>query len=258
MGHAAASKQELSVARFFVPKKSIRGDRASVVGGELEHMRRVLRLGPGDRVVLFDDDGSEHEGTIDAYRDGSAEIAIARSYRPGRDAPLAITLAPALGKGDKLDLVVEKATELGVAAITPFVSRRTVPQLGADASRRRAERWRRIALAAAKQCGRTSVPEVHEPVEFAEMVRRAESTALKIVFWEDEKTLGLQALREQTPSAGALFIVVGPEGGFAPEEVDLATRGGFRSVGLGRRILRTETAAIAAVALAQLLWGDLG
>lgn len=246
------------MARFFVPKNNVRGDRASVVGGELEHMRRVLRLGPGDRVVLFDDEGSEHEGTIRAYRDGSVEIAIERSYRPERDAALALTLAPALGKGEKLDLVVEKATELGVAAIMPFVCRRTVPQPGADASRRRAERWRRIALAAAKQCGRTSVPEIHEPVDFADIVSRAEPPALKIIFWEGEKTLGLTALREQKPNPASLFIAIGPEGGFAPEEVELATRSGFHPVGLGRRILRTETAAIAAVALAQLLWGDLG
>jgi 16S rRNA (uracil1498-N3)-methyltransferase len=248
----------LSVARFFVPKKNIRDNCASVGGGELEHMRRVLRLGPGDRVVLFDDEGSEHEGTIRAYRDGGAEVAIERSYRPERDAPLALTLAPALGKGDKLDLVVEKATELGVAAIMPFVCRRTVPQLGADASRRRAERWRRIALAAAKQCGRTSVPEINEAVDFAEMVRVAESPALKIFFWEGEQTLGLNALSERTPRPGAVFLAVGPEGGFAPEEVELATASGFHSVGLGRRVLRTETAAIVAVALAQLLWGDLG
>ena len=246
------------MARFFVPKKNIRDGRASVGGGELEHMRRVLRLGPGDRVVLFDDDGSEHEGTLAAYRADSAEIAIARSYRPERDSPLAITLAQALGKGDKLDLVVEKATELGVNAIMPFVCRRTVPQFGADASRRRAERWRRIALAAAKQCGRTRVPEIHEPVDFGDIVRRADAAALKLLFWEGERTLGLKALDEQTARPASLFIAVGPEGGFAPEEVGMATESGFHSVGLGRRILRTETAAIAAVALAQLLWGDLG
>jgi 16S rRNA (uracil1498-N3)-methyltransferase len=247
----------LSVARFFVPKKDIRDGRASVGGGELEHMRRVLRLGAGDRVVLFDDEGSEHEGTLSAYRADSAEIAIERSYRPERDSPLAITLAQALGKGDKLDLVVEKATELGVAAIVPFVCRRTVPQFGAEASRRRVERWRRIALAAAKQCGRTSVPDIHEPVDFGEIVPRADA-ALKLFFWEGEKSLTLKALRERTERPASLFIAVGPEGGFAPEEVELAAASGFHSVGLGRRILRTETAAIAAVALAQLLWGDLG
>ena len=246
------------MARFFVPKPNIHGERASVAGGELEHMRRVLRLRPGDRVVLFDDEGAEHEGIIRAYRDGGAEIAIERTYRPERDSPLAIMLAPALGKGDKLDLVVEKSTELGVAAIMPFICRRTVPQLGVDASRRRAERWRRIALAAAKQCGRTSVPEIDEPVDFADMLGRAEPPALKIFLWEGEKTLGLKALRERMPRPASLFLAVGPEGGFAPEEAELARRSGFHSVGLGRRILRTETAAVAAVALAQLLWGDLG
>jgi len=246
------------MARFFIEKKNIRDGRAAISGAELDHMRKVLRLAPGDSVVLFDDGGFEHEGRIVAYTGGGAEIAIEKSHRPERESPLAITLAQALGKGDKFDLVVEKATELGVAAVVPFVCRRTVPKLDGDAAARREERWRRIALAAAKQSGRTRVPEIHKLADFPALVAHHWSCDQKVLFWEGERGRGLKRLREETPRLDSIVIVVGPEGGFTPEEAALASANGFHTVGLGRRILRTETAAIAAVALAQLLWGDLG
>lgn len=246
------------MARFFVQKKNIRDGRAVLIGGECEHMRKVLRLGPGERVILFDDDGCEHEGTIHSYTGGAAEIAIEKSFRPERESPLSITLAQALGKGDKLDLVVEKATELGVAGLVPFVCRRTVPKLDRDAAARRGERWRRIALSAAKQSGRTRVPGIHELIDFSALVERPWPAARKLLFWEGEQGRGLKEWHEKNPRLDSLLLVVGPEGGFTPEEAALATANGFHSIGLGRRILRTETAAVAAVALAQFLWGDLG
>ncbi|HEY1266688.1 MAG TPA: 16S rRNA (uracil(1498)-N(3))-methyltransferase [Candidatus Binatia bacterium] len=246
------------MARFFIAKKDIQNGRATLAGAELEHMRKVLRLGAGDAVTLFDDEGFEHEATITSYSAGAAEIAIAKSFRPERESPLAVTLAQALGKGDKLDLVVEKATELGVAAIVPFVCGRTVPKLDRDAAARRRERWRRIALGAAKQSGRTRVPEIHELIDFSELVRHPAEADLKIIFWENEQARGLKQLHAENPRIASLLLVIGPEGGFSAEEAALAKEHGFCSIGLGRRILRTETAAFAAVALAQFLWGDLG
>lgn len=258
MGYAAVKEKELDVARFYIPKENIHSGRATLAGAELEHMRKVLRLGPGDAVTLFDDEGFEHEATIASYSAGAAEIAITKSSRPARESPLAVTLAQALGKGDKLDLVVEKATELGVAAIVPFVCGRTVPKLDRDAATRRRERWRRIALGAAKQSGRTRVPEIHELMDFSSLVEHPSAFDLKILFWENEHGRGLKQLHAEHPQIASLFLVVGPEGGFTAEEAELASAKGFCAAGLGRRILRTETAAIAAVALAQFLWGDLG
>ncbi len=246
------------MARFFVPKKNINAGRAVVGGSELDHMRKVLRLGVGARVTLFDDDGSEHEGTIASYRGGTAEIAIARSFRPERESPLAVTLAQALGKGDKLDFVVEKATELGAAAVVPFVCRRSLPKLDGAADDRRMERWRRIALGAAKQSGRTRVPAIHALVDFAELAAREWPCDLKILFWENEQGRGLRELNGENPRVASLLLVVGPEGGFTADEAAVAVANGFHSISLGRRILRTETAAVAALAAAQLLWGDLG
>jgi 16S rRNA (uracil1498-N3)-methyltransferase len=258
MGDAHAQKEELIVARFFVSKKNIHGDGATVAGPELQHMRKVLRLGPGDRVTLFDDEGWEHEGVIRSFTDGRGEIEILNSCRPERESSVRITLAQALGKGDKLDWIVEKATELGASAIAPFLCRRTVPKLDAAAREKKAARWGRIALSAAKQSGRVRVPEILNVMDFSDLVRRPWPCDLMLIFWENETARGLARLREEKPSLDSLLLVIGPEGGFAPEEVAEAEQGGFQSVRLGKRILRTETAAVAALSLAQFLWGDLG
>jgi 16S rRNA (uracil1498-N3)-methyltransferase len=248
----------LIVARFLVAKKDIHGESATIAGAELEHMRRVLRLAPGDAVTLFDDDGWEHEGLIRSYSAGVAEIKITSAHRPERESSARITLAQALGKGDKFDWVVEKATELGAAAIVPFLCRRTVPKLDAAGREKKAARWRRIALSAAKQSGRTQVPEIFGVMDFSELARRPWAAELKIIFWENETARGLARLAEEKSGITTLLLVVGPEGGFTPEEVREATAAGFHSASLGKRILRTETAAVTALSLAQFIWGDLG
>jgi 16S rRNA (uracil1498-N3)-methyltransferase len=246
------------VARFFLAKKNIHGESAAITGAELEHMRKVLRLGPGDRVTLFDDEGWEHEGTIRSYADGIGEVRIVKSYRPQRESPIRITLAQALGKGDKFDWVVEKATELGAAAVVPFLCRRTVPKPDVAGREKKRTRWQRIAVGAAKQSGRTQVPEILGVMDFSDLVRRPWPCDLKIIFWENEPTHGLARLRAESSSVESLLLMIGPEGGFASEEVAEATESGFRSVSMGKRILRTETAAVTALSLAQFLWGDLG
>ena len=246
------------MARFFVFKKNLQGETATVTGQELEHMRKVLRLRPGDRVTLFDDEGWEHEGTIRSYAEGLGEIQLSKSYQPNREPSLRVTLAQALGKGEKMDWVIEKATELGAWAIVPFLCSRTVPRLDRAAFEKRAARWQRIALSAAKQSGRTRVPEILGVMDFSALVRPPWPCDLKLLFWEGESTHGLARLREETSHVDSLLLVIGPEGGFSLDEVAEARTNGFRSVRLGKRILRTETAAMAALSLAQFLWGDLG
>lgn len=246
------------MARFFVFRENLRGETATVTGQELDHIRKVLRLAPGDPVTLFDDSGWEHEGVIRSYAARSGEIAILKSFQPERESPLRVTLAQALGKGEKMEWVVEKATELGVAQIAPFVSSRTVPRLDRAGSEKRRARWQKIALSATKQSGRTKVPEILEITDFPTLVRHAWPCALKLLCWEGESQLNLTQLHRETPSVESLLLATGPEGGLSPDEVAEATRNGFKSVGLGKRILRTETAALAALSLAQFLWGDMG
>src|SRR5918994_1424363 len=142
-------------------------------------MRRVLRLGPGDRLTVFDDTGWEHEAIVRAFNAEQGEIDILRSYQADRESSLAMTLAVGLTKGGKIDLVIEKATELGVQTIVPFVSAHTVPRLDEGKIERRAGRWGKIAVSAAKQCGRTHIPKILRLHDFQGLVRQPRADMLK-------------------------------------------------------------------------------
>lgn len=245
------------MARFFLARERIQGQRGTIVGEELAHLRKVLRLGPGDHLTVFDDTGWEHDAVIRSFSANRGDIDILRSYRPERESPLQITLALGLTKGEKTDFVVEKATELGVQTIIPFISSYTVPKLNDRKIETRTGRWQRIALSAAKQCGRTLVPKILTLCEFRELVRQPRTDSLKLLFWEREGQLTLKQVYETERNVQAVLLVIGPEGGFSSEEADETRRHGFRSVQLGRRILRSETAALAALSVVQFLWGDM-
>lgn len=221
-------------------------------------MKRVLRLRPGDRVTLFDDAGCEHEATIRHVGDDVAELVLLSSAPAPRESPLDVALAVALTKGDKLEWVVEKATELGVKTMMPFVSRYSVPKLDGGRAAKRALRWRKIALNATKQCGRTRVPEIRDLVGFDELITQPPAAVLRVLLREKEAGTSLSDLCAARDNPGSVLLVIGPEGGFSTEETNAAARAGFETAGLGARILRAETAAIAAVAIVQSRWGDLG
>jgi 16S rRNA (uracil1498-N3)-methyltransferase len=246
------------MARFFLPKERIQDQCGTIIGEELAHLRRVLRLGPGDQLTVFDDTGWEHEAIIRSFSADRGDVDILRSYRPERESSLQITLALGLTKGEKMDFVIEKATELGVQTLVPFISSYTVPKLNDRKIETRSERWQRIALSASKQSGRTLVPKVLTICEFRELVRQPWTDILKILCWEREGHLTLKQLYETDRNVRAILLVIGPEGGFSSEEADKARQTGFKSVQLGRRILRSETAALAALSVVQFLWGDMG
>ena len=245
------------MARFFIRTESIQETSATLTGPELAHLRRVLRLIVGDIVTLFDNSGREHEAVIRSLNSDQARLEIRRSYEAGRESPLKLNLALGLTKGEKMDFVVEKATELGVATILPFTSSFTIPKFDENKIAKRVERWRKIALSAAKQCGRTHVPEILPLCEFRRLVEGAGARALKLLFWEKEIAQTLRQVHETNTEAPAILIAIGPEGGLSTAEAELAVARGFYTVHLGRRILRAETAALTAVSLVQFLWGDL-
>ena len=174
----------MSLPRFLISPDAVRDGAATVGGQELAHMRKVLRLRPGARVLLWDGEGTEHEALIRDYEGGVATMTVVRSYRPERESPLAITLAQAVGKGDKMDWIVEKSTELGVACVAPFFSSHTVPRFAGDKGERRRERWEKIAAAAARQCGRTRIPEIREPDRFDALLARDWQCDARLLFWE--------------------------------------------------------------------------
>jgi len=232
--------------RLFVPRVDASGGRFRIRGAELRHLR-TLRLAAGAALVVFDEHGDEHDVRIERLGASAAEAVIVATRRPVRESALDLVLAPALLKGTKMDLVIEKATELGVRRIAPIVCRHDVAH-GA-----RTERWRRIALAAAKQCGRMVVPLVDAPVALGALVRQP-WTGLRLLAWEGERERPLVAL---PATAAAVVVAVGPEGGFAADEIADAAAQGFTTLTLGPRVLRAETAALAAVLLCQHRWGDL-
>jgi 16S rRNA (uracil1498-N3)-methyltransferase len=231
--------------RLFVPSAEVRAGRVRIAGPELRHLR-VLRLAVGTRFLVFDEAGREHEVVLAHLGARIAEATVAATRTPARESPLALVLAPALLKGTKMDLVVEKATELGVTQLVPVVTRHTI------GTRAPIERWRRIALAAAKQCGRTTVPAIDPPRPFAELVR-APWPGLRLLAWEGEAAPGFGALPQ---AAQAVIAVVGPEGGFADAEIDQARAHGFVAVRLSPRVLRAETAALVVATLCQHRFGD--
>jgi 16S rRNA (uracil1498-N3)-methyltransferase len=233
------------VLRLFVPGRPAPDGTVRVTGAEFRHLR-TLRLGPGDRFRLFDDAGAEHEVAVERVGARDAVVRVLRSSTASRESPLALTLGVALLKQDKMDWVVEKATELGAARIVPLETRYVV------ARGDHAARWRRVAVAAAKQSGRTRLPVVDAPTPLARWLPDA-GDGLRLLAWEDEAACRLADVADR---ADAVAIAIGPEGGFHPDEVAAARAAGFRTVTLGRRVLRAETAAVAAVALCQHRWGD--
>jgi 16S rRNA (uracil1498-N3)-methyltransferase len=217
---------------------------------EARHLREVLRLKPGDEVSVFDGEGKEFRGRVAQARRESAELELDGEIQPARpESPLQITLAVALLKGEKFDLVVQKATELGVQRVTPLITRYADIHLRdqSDAANRVA-RWQRIALEAAKQSGRAFVPEISMPVAFDSL----NSDGLVVMFSErDGESL------ENLPPSDTITALVGSEGGWSDEEIESARARDFHVITLGGRILRAETAAITVTALLQHRFGDL-
>ena len=216
---------------------------------------RVLRLKVGDAVVLFNGDGAEYAAIIsEAGRDRLALDVTARTA-VDRESPLAVTLAQAVSGGERMDYTVQKAVELGAAAIQPLTAERSVVRLQGERTAKRAQHWRAVVVASCEQCGRNRLPQVLPLLAFdaylaGEAARR--DGALRLML----SPRSARGLRDLDRPAGAIVLLAGPEGGFSPQEERAAQQAGFLPARLGPRVLRTETAAVAALAAIQALWGD--
>ena len=253
----------MSRRRFYAPPEGFAPDGASVVLGreEARHLRDVLRLARGDEVFVFDGEGREFRCRVDESGRDRAVLGVLGEVAPASpESPLQLTLGVALLKGEKLDLVVQKVTELGVRRVVPVVTRLADVRLrGGDETSRRVERLRRIALEACKQSGRARVPLIDQPAAYESFVNAASANASEwcALFAErgGANLAGtIEGLRERPDGVTAL---VGSEGGWTDEEIALARDAGWSVVTLGGRILRAETAAIAITALLQHAFGDL-
>ncbi len=237
----------MSRRRFYVPRDCIHGDIALPPPDQIHHLRDVLRLRTGDEVELLDGEGAVYAGVVGASGE-RLQIESLKNLEPSSEPESSLVLAQALLKSDRFEWILQKATELGVREIVPVVTRYCDIRLEGSKVEARLERWRRIAREAAKQCRRVSVPKIHRPCDLAEFLcgcRTIESA--KFLFCE-------KAARRWDASLtvrGNEVLCLGPEGGWLSEEVDAAIGQGFQAFNLGPRILRAETAALAAITLVQ-------
>lgn len=239
--------------RFYIEGLSEGAQKAIIAGDEFSHLKKALRLKAGDEVLLFDGKGLELKAVVEAVGRDSAEVAITGPSMRKAESPVEITLLQGILKGDKPEFVVQKATELGASAIVFFETSRTVPVI--KEGRSRLARLEKTAIEAAKQCGRTVLPEV----AVTDFRRALEVTSsLKIMLMEEGAKEGLSAVLKKHAGAKNIALLVGPEGGLSVEEAALAAAHGFIAASLGPRILRAETAAIAAVSAVQCGCGDMG
>ena len=239
--------------RFFVEAPLAPGDTVSLAPEQARQVSLVLRLGTGDPVILFNGDGLDYRATLAALGRSRANVVIDAVGTAPAYPPPAITLALAPIKAERFDWAVQKATELGVTAIVPLESERAVVSLPTGRASHRVERWRRIAVEAAEQCGRATVPRIEAPLRFEDAIWRAAAESA-VLLWEDERRTTLAALPLRGLSS--LWLLVGPEGGFSSTEVTLARAAGIWTATLGPLVLRAETAAIAALATARALTID--
>ena len=242
----------MGFSRFHYPGSLQQGDVVALPQQAAHHAARVLRLAAGDGVTLFNGQGGEFGATI--VRVGKAEVSVAIGTHLDREceSPLGITLVQALSGGDKMDFTVQKAVELGVSMIQPVIGNRSVVRLAGERAEKRVQHWQGVVISACEQCGRNRVPAVGAILPLETWLWGAERSGLRLVFAPD----ATQTLHELPAPEAGVTVLAGPEGGFSEAEVAAAAACGFIPVRLGPRVLRTETAALAAIAAMQAVWGD--
>jgi 16S rRNA (uracil1498-N3)-methyltransferase len=242
----------MRLTRVYVDRELAPGSIVELPPATASHLAKVLRARTGDQLILFSGDGREYLGAVETVRGARVTASIGRGSAVDRESPLAVTLVQCVPRGDRMDFIVQKATELGVTRIVPVLSRRSVVRLDGSQAESKAVHWRAVALNACEQCGRNRLPRVDAPVALIEYLGGSEATSPRLVLEQDTGSVdAMPAL------ATAVEIAIGPEGGFAAEELEAFRIAGFMRVGLGPRILRTETAAIAALTWLQTRFGDM-
>ena len=243
----------MRLTRVFVPGGSLRAhSKVTLPESAARHLIRVLRLKSGAALVLFDGSGERFDAVLGSNDGARLSVEVGESLGCETPPRIPITLVQAVARADSMDLIVQKATELGVGRIVPVITQRSVVRLDEERGKKRRRHWQAVTISACEQCGRNLLPEVEAPLSLDAYLDNVES-GLRVVL--DHATE--PALSELPSPADAVTLLVGPEGGLTAEEVEAASRKGFERASLGPRILRAETAAIAAVTLAQSLWGDM-
>jgi 16S rRNA (uracil1498-N3)-methyltransferase len=243
----------MRLTRCFVERPLQTGARLALPESTANHLARVLRLREGDACVLFNGDGHDYDARITAIgkREVVAEIASMRAV--DHESPLHITLLQGIARGEKMDLILQKATELGVAAIIPVTAERTEVKLDAERAGKRVAHWRNVIASACEQSARARLPSLSPPAALADAARMVDSGATRLTL----DPAGDVSMAAVQVASGAVVVAIGPEGGWSPRDREVLSAAGFTGLRLGPRILRTETAGLAAIAALQSHFGDL-
>jgi len=267
--------------RYFLPPEGFLPDRVHLTGDDAHHLIRVMRAEPGDEVICCDGRGRSVRVRLTDIGKNEVSGVVVEELPAGGEPAVEVWIAQSLPKGDKLETVLQKCTELGAAGFLPFLSERTVVHYDAKKEEKRLDRWRKIVKEAAEQSHRSAVPEVAAPLSWQELLARVPHADLAILCYEKESGLQLRTLLREAeglrvvpadgeqaaggtggastpPAKPRLLVVIGPEGGFTEREAEEAERAGARPTGLGPRILRTETAGLAATACIMYEYGEMG
>lgn len=230
------------------------GLRLPLPEAAFRHLVQVLRMGPGERLQVFDGRGNEFEAQLDSISKREAWVLLADAVVPVMESALHLTLAQSVSRGERMDYTLQKAVELGVAAIQPLLTARSVVRLDAERSDRKLDHWQGVIVSACEQCGRATLPALHATVRYPDWLAQSGVSGALCLTLDPEAELSLRDLQPAT----RIVLLVGPEGGLSGDELAQAREAGFKGIRLGPRILRTETAGVAALAAIQTLWGDLG
>lgn len=234
--------------RFFVPIENFDAELVTVTGDDAWHIARSLRMAVGESITVCDMQGKVHECTLISITDDTVKARIDKSCAAESESPVRVTLYQALPKGDKMDIIVQKAVESGVYAIVPFISERCVSRPDARSLEKKCVRWQRIALEAAKQCGRGIIPKIGAPLTYEKMLDAAAGAELACFCYEGEGTKPIKEILGSAKNIADVSLCIGSEGGFSEKEFLLSKEKGLLPTGLGKRILRCESASAFALA----------
>lgn len=245
--------------KFFVPKENISEQIAIIRGEDVKHIYKVLRLKSGDKISINDCEGSEYLGEIESINKESISVILTDELAINNESPIQVYLYQGLPKASKMDLIVQKSVELGIAEVNPIITQRVIAK-GEIGEFKKVDRWNKIALEACKQCKRSIIPKIKTPLEFQEFINEIKDMDLIIVPYENENGYGIKKVTSSIDknSIHKVAIVIGPEGGFEEDEIAVLRENGAYIVTLGPRILRTETAGIVTLSIIMYELSDLG
>jgi len=243
----------MRIPRIYTDSPLSEGATADLDDSAAQHVGRVLRMQPGQELLLFNGDGNDYPATITDAGKKRVEVQVGTAVANTTESPLDIVLGQTLSKGDRMDYAVQKAVEMGVTRIVPLTTERCDVKLKGDREDKRLRHWQSVAISAAEQCGRARVPEILPVMTLQDWFDHTEDCDLRLVLHHRTE----QSL-ETLAKPARVALMIGPEGGLSPDEITAAENAGFLPVALGPRVLRTETAPVAAMSLCQWLWGDIG